>query len=72
MTVRLNQRDAREFERIFREPLTQYWHGILGFDVVGFDERIVKSGSGSVKDAVRQTYGQEAVALIQRLLGIQA
>ncbi len=65
-------RDANEFKRIFKADLRDYWQGILGFDVVGFDDRLIKSGNQSVKDAVRQTYGQDAVVLIQRLLGIQA
>ena len=64
--------DARQFERTFHVPLAKYWHGsLLGFDVCGFDDEVIKSGTMSVKDAVRQTYGSEAVALVQRLLGIQ-
>ena len=63
--------DAIEFKRIFHVSLRDYWHPVLGFDITGFDDRVIKSGNQSVKDAVRQTYGQDAVALIQRLLGIQ-
>ena len=63
--------DAVEFKRIFHVSLGEYWHPVFGFDVTGFDDKVVKSGNQSMKDAVRQTYGQEAVALIQRLLGIQ-
>jgi hypothetical protein len=68
--TRYTTRDANEFNRIFHEPLSNYWQGILGFDVLGFDDRIVKSGNMSVKAALQQTWGSDAVALIQRLLGM--
>lgn len=63
--------DAVEFKRLFHVSLGEYWHPVFGFDVTGFDDKIIKSGNQSMKDAVRQTYGQDAVALIQRLLRIQ-
>jgi len=63
--------DAREFERIFHVPLSEYWQGFLGFDITGFDDKVIKSGTMSVKAAVLQTYGQDAVTLIQDLLGMQ-
>jgi hypothetical protein len=65
-------RDAVEFKQRFHAALGDYWHPLFGFDVTGFDDKVVKSGNMSMKDAVRQTYGQEAVVLIQRLLGIQS
>jgi hypothetical protein len=71
MKTSYSMREAREFERFFHVPLSEYWQGILGFDVTGFDDQVIKSGNMSVKDAVRQTYGQDAVVLIQQLLGIQ-
>ncbi len=64
-------KDAADFKRIFHVALKDYWHGILGFDVTGFDDEVIKSGNQCMKDAVRQTYGQDAVILIQRLLGVQ-
>lgn len=70
MKTSYSTRDAREFERFFHVPLSDYWEGFLGFDVTGFDDRVIKSGNMSVKDAVRQTYGQDAVVLVQRLLGM--
>lgn len=64
--------DARDFESIFHVPLKDYWHGpLLGFDITGFDDRVIKSGTMSVRDAVCQTYGYPGVVLVQRLLGIQ-
>ena len=72
MKTSFTQREAREFERIFHVPLSRYWQGFLGFDITGFDDQVIKSGTMSVKDAVRQTYGQDAVTLIQGLLGMGA
>jgi hypothetical protein len=63
-------RDAVAFERIFHVKLAKYWQGALGFNITGFDADVIKSGNMQMRAAVRQTYGQDAVALIQRLLGI--
>lgn len=67
-----SQRQARDFERIFKANLKDYWlPGPLGFDIIKFDDDVVKSGNMSVRDAVQQTYGMDAVALCHELLGIR-
>jgi hypothetical protein len=71
MKTNYTPREVREFERIFHVPLSEYWQGFLGFDITGFDDKVIKSGNMSVKAAVLQTYGQDAVTLIQDLLGMQ-
>ena len=59
-------RDA--FRTIFRVPLAKYWSNLTRFDVVKFDEEVVKSGDGSCGQAVIDRWGQEAYELIKRLL----
>jgi len=61
----------RDFKRYFGTELRSYWHPLLGFDIVRFDDEVVKSGNMSVRDAVQQSYGMDAVALIHKLLGIR-
>lgn len=71
MTQGYSQRDAAEFNRLFHVPLSQYWHGpMLGFDITGFDDEVLKSGNMSPRSALQQTYGTDGVNLIMRLLGM--
>lgn len=66
-------KDAKQFEATFHVPLKNYWHGnLLGFDVTGFDTDVIKSGNQSMKAAVQQTYGMDAVKLIEKLLGMES
>ena len=71
MVTNYSQSQARQFRETFKAELGKYWQGILGFDVVRFDDEIVKSGNQSCRDAVRQTWGQDAVVFVNELLGIQ-
>lgn len=67
-TQRYLTRQASEFERTFGVPLSSYWCPLLGFNITGFDDQVVKSGARSVREAVQQTYGSDAVRLIESLL----
>ena len=62
-------RQAREFQRIFKADLKKYDQGILGFDVTGFDDQVIKSGTQQMRVAVQQTYGTDGVRLVEELLG---
>jgi len=65
-----SQRQARQFRETFKVELQGYWQGILGFDVVRFDDEVVKSGTQSCREAVRQTWGSDAVNLVNELLWV--
>ena len=66
-------RERNEFRRLFKADLSKYYaHPVLGFDVVKFDDEIVKSGTQSVRAAILQTWGPDAVRLIQDLLNVPA
>lgn len=60
---------APKFQETFGVPLSTYFDNILGFDIVAFDEDVIKSGdSKSMEETVRLKYSQEAVDLIWQLL----
>lgn len=68
MLIHYSQRDAAQFKRMFGVPLSQFWNA-LGFDVVKFDEEFVHSGINmSVRDAILQSYGVDAVNLVMRIM----
>ena len=72
MLMKLHCRRAREdeFRKIFRAPLSRYWNSLLGFDMVKFDEELVKPKRGhSTADAVKRKYGDRACDLIRELIG---
>jgi hypothetical protein len=72
VTQQYTARDAADFERFFHVKLSQYWHGpLLGFDITGFDEEVLKSGTMSCRAAIQQTYGQDAASLVARLVGAE-
>ena len=57
------------FYQIFRQPLSRFWQGYLGFDVIKFDQEIVKSGDRACGDVVREKFGDEALQIVNELLG---
>lgn len=68
MLIRYSQREAAEFKRTFGVNLSQFWNA-LGFDVVKFDEEFVHSGINmSVRDAILQSYGVDAVNVVMRIM----
>lgn len=60
--------ERAEFRATFHDDLADYWHPISGFDIVAFDEKLIKSGTQSVASMVAKKYGDKAVAQIKRLL----
>lgn len=57
------------FQRVFGTRLSLYWDNITGFDVIKFDDGWIKSGDGSMHDAVLEKYGEEGVQIIKGLIG---
>ena len=61
---------AAAFEETFGCSLKLFFNSATGFDVVGFDEKVVKPDDGvSCAQAIEERWGKEAVALIRTLIG---
>ncbi len=60
---------GRQFKQVFGVALHPYMNLITGFDIVKFDDEVVKPPDGtSSKQAIEQRWGQEAVELIKELM----
>lgn len=71
MIRRMNYPRATEirFEEIFGVRFRDYWDGITGFDVIRFDDNVVKSKHNeSCGQALERKWGPEAATLIFNLL----
>lgn len=62
---------ARKFQDTFGVRLKRYWDNITGFDVIAFDEVIKPKRNESSMEAVRRQWGDEAVSLICKLIGMK-
>ena len=61
--------NKQEFYNTFGVSLSDYFDPILGFDIVKFDEEIIKPPDGeSTKDKILRKYGQNGVEVIKNLL----
>lgn len=64
------RRYAHEFAELFGIHLKPFWDNITGFDIVKFDDHIIQSPDGlSIKDVISKEYSNEAVELIEHLIG---
>ncbi len=62
-------RHAREFQKVFGVRLFTYWDLVTGFDLIKFDDEVIKPPDGtSTAEAVEARYGSEAVKLIRGLI----
>jgi hypothetical protein len=59
---------AVQFYDVFGVKLAKYWLGPYRLDITKFDDEVIKSGDRSMKDVIREKYGQGAVELIEALL----
>lgn len=60
---------ADAFYRTFGVRLKPYFSFITGFDVIAFDEKVIKPEDGeSTAQKIERVYGTEAVTLIERLI----
>lgn len=60
---------APEFQKIFGVPLSAYFDNVFGFDIVRFDDEVIRAQNDeSIKDAVVRQYSREAADLIWELL----
>ncbi|MEI6750355.1 MAG: hypothetical protein WCM93_14455, partial [Bacteroidota bacterium] len=47
------------FESIFKVRLSNFWNNLHGFEVVKFDDQVIRSGDGCMSDKVVEVYGEE-------------
>ena len=60
---------APKFQETFGVSLSAYFDNIFGFDIVRFDDEVIKAQDGeSIGDAVVRQYSREAADLIWELL----
>ena len=58
-----------QFLDIFGCSISPYWNPMLGFDVIKFDENIVKPNDGeSCSTAIERQWGLEACKFIRSLI----
>ena len=60
--------NAVEFQLSFGVPLHRFMHPLLGFDIVSFDEFLKTPDGVSTHDYLKQKFGEDALALIERLI----
>jgi hypothetical protein len=58
-----------DFHRVFGVGLSGYWSNVTGFDIVAFDDRIVRSGDGCMADTVALKWGEAGRTLILQAVG---
>lgn len=64
------QEQYQQFKKLFGVNLRTYWDNFTGFDLIKFDDEVVKPKDGtSTRQAVRKKYGKEGVELIESLIG---
>jgi len=65
---RNKSKHAERFFELFKVRLADYMpNPVIGFDVTGFDDKVIGSGDRSMLDVIREKYGDEAVQIIQDL-----
>jgi hypothetical protein len=52
---------------VFGVQLKEFWHNIMGFDLLAFDDWL-NAGDRSIKDAVEEQFGDEGVTLIAKII----
>ncbi len=58
-----------QFKEYFKKDFKDFTHPLLGFDIVSFDEQVIKpSDSESCSQAITRQYGKEAEKLIRKIL----
>jgi len=62
---------AEEFQRIFHFRLRPFVDLVTGFDIIRFDDEVVKSGTRQMEAVIRKDYGQAGVDLVKALLKVQ-
>uniref|UniRef100_A0A6M3KK05 Uncharacterized protein n=2 Tax=viral metagenome TaxID=1070528 RepID=A0A6M3KK05_9ZZZZ len=57
------------FQLTFHRGLGDFWDIITGFDVIKFDEEVIKPPDGtSTRDQILKDYGEDTVKLVEGLI----
>ena len=57
-----------EFYTTFGVKLRGFMHGCMGFDLLRFDDTVIKPNDGvSTRDTIKQRFGERAVELVSIL-----
>jgi hypothetical protein len=57
------------FRMIFGQPMQKYTHPLFGFDIIKFDDVLIKSGDNeSCAEAVKRLFGDRGAKLIEDIL----
>lgn len=60
---------AQEIQRKTGLPVPRYIHPLLGFDIIKFDEQILRPPDGqSSADVITERYGADVCKMFERLL----
>ena len=63
------QQYANSFQRVFGVSLRKYWiNHLLGFDIIKFDNEVVKSGDRCMSTVVLEKYGKDGLMIIEELI----
>jgi len=66
---RLEMKHGYAFRRVFGVSLHKYLSIATGFDVVAFDDEIIKAEDGvSTADAIKRDYGDDALNMVRELI----
>ena len=66
---RYSATDRQDFYSYFGRSLNEFWDGILGFDIVAFDDWLSIPDDISMYDFLLDNYDSDAQDLIKYLLG---
>lgn len=67
--IATRDRLASPFQQTFKTSLQRFMNPFTGFDVIAFDDVVVKSGDLAMSDVVRDRWGERAVKIIEELIG---
>lgn len=59
---------ACKFKKVFNRHMAEYWNPITGFDFVKFDGWVGVVDGVSLKEAIKDKFGMEAVEVVEELI----
>lgn len=65
---KLKHKYKKRFYALFGVSLESLWDFYTGFDIVRFDDEVIKSGDDAMRVCIRDKYGDEAVSMIKELI----
>ena len=63
------QQYANSFQRVFGVGLKKYWiNHLLGFDIIKFDNEVIKSDDRCMSEVVLEKYGKDGLMIIEGII----